>query len=105
MAFDALEIALQIIRQLRPLIGKIAEHDRDLARQVRRSGPSIAQNLAEGRARGGRDRRFLYTVAAGSAAETDVALRIAIALGYIAEADEALVLLDRVKAMCWRLTH
>jgi len=45
-------------------------------------------------------------VAAGSAAEVDTALRLAVAWGYLDEADLAtsFELLDRIRAMLWRLT-
>ena len=44
---------------------------------------------------------------AGSASEITVAPRISVAKRYITAADyaEADVLLDRVRAMLWRLTH
>jgi len=46
-------------------------------------------------------------VAAGSAAEATAGLRIAVDWAYVDDAHAApgLALLDRVRAMCWRLTH
>jgi len=59
------------------------------------------------RMRAGLDRADLYRRAAGSAAELTTALRIARARGYVSAGDIATVeqLLDRVRAMLWRLTH
>ena len=64
-------------------------------------------NLAEARQRAGRDRMHLYRVAAGSAAETRTALKIARAWRYVAaeEIVDVIALCDRVYVMLWRLTH
>jgi four helix bundle protein len=63
--------------------------------------------LDEGSQRAGGDRLHLYRVAAGSAAEVRTALTLAATWGYVTsqEADGARVLLDRVVAILWRLTH
>src|SRR4051812_20843998 len=45
--FEAFEIAVELITQLRPLVALIAQHDRDLAEQIKRAGSSIPLNLAE----------------------------------------------------------
>jgi four helix bundle protein len=103
--FETLDIAHSIIVSLRRLLEEIGREDPDLARQVRRAAQSIVFNVAEGGGRGGRDRRRHWRYAAGSAAEVDAGLRIAVALGYVGDADEPLALLDRVRAMLWRLTH
>ena len=47
MAFDALTVALQINRLVAPLTREIAQHDPDMARQIRRAAQSIPANLAE----------------------------------------------------------
>ena len=106
MAFDALTVAHDLIRALRRPVALIARHDADLASQLRRAGTSIPGNLAEGRARLGRDARYHYSVAAGSAREVDSHLRTAVGWGYVEDADvaEALALLDRAHALCWRLS-
>jgi len=105
--FDALEVARHVIVLLRPLVEKIARRDKDLARQLRRAGTSINSNTGEGRMRVGGDRLHLYRVAHGSAAEAVEQLGIAVAWGYLREADvtEVLAELDRVCAMLWQLTH
>jgi four helix bundle protein len=107
MAFDALEVALQINRVVAPLAREIAQHDPDMARQIRKAAQSIPANLAEGRKRVGRDRLHLFRVANGSAAEVKVTLASAEAWGFVdtAALAEPLELLDRELAMTWRLTH
>ena len=107
MAFDALDVAIQLATALREPLGKVQQHDRDLAEQARRAASSVALNLGEGQRRGGRDRVQHFRIAAGSAAEVQTALRLAVAWGHVDPAGltAALGLLDRVLAMTWRLTH
>ena len=107
MAFDALEVALEINRSVAPLTREIAQHDPDLARQIRKAAQSIPSNLAEGRRRVGRDRLHFFRTSAGSAGEVKTHLELAEAWSFVgAEAlAETLALLDRELAMTWRLTH
>lgn len=101
---SALELALSSIPLVRVIVAKIRRVDRHLADQLRRAVTSIALNLAE--ADGNRDgnRRMRLLTAHGSVYEAKVALRIAVAWGYVAqhEVDEILSALDRVGAMTWR---
>src|SRR5512134_3701702 len=105
MRFDALELAIQLIRHLRPLVERLRSRNADAARQIRRAADSVPNNLAEGRKRLGRDRVHCWSVAAGSAEEVRTALRVAVAWGDLSEAEvrEAIQILDRVIAICWRL--
>jgi four helix bundle protein len=105
--FIALELSLDAIRSLRTALPGLKEADCDLARQLRRALASLALNLGEGRRRKGLDRTYHYSVAAGSADESLVALRVAEAFGYLRlqEVEDALHLLDQVLAILWRLTH
>ena len=107
MHFQALDVALQLVRNLRSPVERIQAHDRPLADQLRRAATSISLNLAEGRRRAGKDQRYLWRVAAGSADETRSCLLVASAWGYVddAQIEEALDLADRILAMTWRLTH
>ncbi len=107
MHFQALEIALSMIGSLRAPLTKIARHDRDLERQLRKAAASVALNLGEGRRRAGKDRTHLWRVAGGSADETRLGLLVAEAWAYVAhdEIAEALELLDRLLAITWTLTH
>ena len=41
------ETVLGVIGGLRPVIGEIESHDRDLARQLRRAAASVALNVGE----------------------------------------------------------
>jgi four helix bundle protein len=89
------------------LLKRLASIDPKLEDQARRAATSVALNLAEARPRAGRDQRNRYRISLGSAAEVGAALDVAVSLGYIAaaEAADALALLDRVRAMTWRLSH
>ena len=103
--FDALAVAFELARALRPLVDRIARHDRDLARQVRRAVSGVALNVSEGNRRRGGDRRHLFDSARGSAAEVDGALRFAEAFGYLdaPSIQPALELADRQRALLYRL--
>jgi four helix bundle protein len=105
--FDAYRAAIELIECLRVLVKKIRMHDRDLTNQITRAASSIALNLAEGRRREKGDRLQLFATAHGSAGEVKAALEIARSWEWVSEDESkpALELLDRVLAMCWRLTH
>ena len=105
--FDVLEISLQTISALREPLAVIRSEDADLYRQIRRAGSSIPLNIAEGSRRVGKDRKHLWRIAAGSAAEVRVALRTALAWGDVddAQTSRSLELLDRVCAMLWKMTR
>ncbi len=105
--FEALEVSLKAVRSLREPVRTIRTRDPKLADQLRRAASSIALNLSEGRRRMGKDRRYHWSVAAGSAEEAHTCLRVAEAWGDVkrSEIKEALQLLDRLLAMLWRLTH
>ena len=107
MRFHALELAFETIAFLRRLVPVVRRHDPRLARQISDAGSSIVLNLGEGNRRQGRDRRQLWCVSAGSAEEVRVALRIAVAWGYLTDDDieEALDRLDFYLAILWKLTH
>ena len=107
MAFIAEELALELVKKVRLPVEAIQKRDRDLASQIRRAANSVVSNLSEGAQRVGQDRTHLYRVSAGSAAELRSALRVASAWGYVDEArlEEPLVLIRRVLAIVWKLTH
>jgi four helix bundle protein len=107
MAFDALEVAIQLCSALRPIIERVRQHDPDLADQAKRAANGVALQLSEARRRAAKDRLNRYRMAAGSADELHTALRLALAWGYLEQADlgPPLALLDREQALCWRLTH
>jgi four helix bundle protein len=105
--FDVLEVSLQVLERLAPVEVRIRRKSASLAKQLARASESISLNLGEGRSRRDGDQRRHYEFAAGSASEVSVALRIARSKQYITAADVASVdeLLDRVRAMLYRLTH
>ena len=69
ITFDALRVALELARALRPLIATLERRDKDLVRQIRRTISSVVLNTGEGRERRGADRLHLFRCANGSAAE------------------------------------
>jgi four helix bundle protein len=105
--FDALEKSLQVLERLVPIEARIRQRSASLAKQLSDASESIALNLGEGRQRRDGDRRRHYEMAAGSAGEVTVALRIAAAKRYITAAEHAEVdaVLDPVRAMLYRLTR
>ena len=80
---------------------------RSLAHQLSDASESVALNLGEGRLRKDGDRRRHYEMAAGSASEVTVALRIALAKRHSTAAERAAVEepLDRLRAMIFRLVR
>ncbi len=107
MAFEVLEVAIELVATLREPMTRLAQHDRDLAQQARRAANGIPLQISEGRRRTGKDRLHLWRIAAGSADELATALRVAEAWGYLAATtlDRPRSLLDRLHAMLWKLTH
>ena len=77
----------------------------DLADQFRRAVTSVALNTTEAVGRHGGDRRHLASVARGSAKEASVALALLAGIGAVepAMAEEVEALLDRTRAMLWRM--
>ncbi len=107
MALQVAELSLELIETLRPLILRIKAKDRPLADQIMRSASSIALNIGEAELSDPGNRRARFFTAAGSAGETYSAVRVAIAWRYFpaSEADPALALLNRIKAILWKLTR
>jgi four helix bundle protein len=105
--FEVLNVSMNLIVELKPLIAKIAGQDRSLSEQIRRSASSIPLNISEASRRVGRDRIHSFRIAAGSASETQTALTIAQCWGYISFEDfkKSHTLTDRILAMLWRLTN
>ena len=103
--FEALEMSLVVLERLAPVEARIRQKSRSLAKQLADASESVALNLGEGRLRRDGDRRRHYEMAAGSASEVTVALRIALAKRYITAAERGVVEepLDRLRAMLYRL--
>jgi four helix bundle protein len=103
--FVVLEVTIQAIEILRPIVAQIRRCDRDLGEQLRRALSSIALNLAEGNQSDGGNRIARFSTAAGSNHECRAALRVAVAWGYIENVHiaDGEALLDRIAAMLHRL--
>lgn len=107
MAFQVAELSIELIDALCPLIPRIKQRDKSLAEQLQRAASSIALNLGEGALSDPGNRRARFFTAAGSAGETQTALRVAIAWRYLTarDAERAVKLLRRIIAILWKLTH
>ena len=100
-------VALQLVREVMPLVDRLREVDADLARQTRRSAMSVAQRMAEGMHSRGGNRPAHYQGAAASAKETEASLELAVAAGYVHADDVRGVqrLCARVSACMWVWVH
>ena len=105
--FKVLEVALELIVVLRPVAIRIRKYDRSLANQLTRAATSIALNIAEGNYSDPGTARARFNSAAGSASETQTALRVALAWGYLQreQVEECFLLLDPILAMLWKLSR
>jgi len=107
MSFDAYDRSVDLLRTLASLISAVASQDSSLADQLRRAAQSVPLNVAEANRRTLRDRRNRFRIALGSAAEVAACLDVALALGYLEleQVAPALALIDRVRAMTYRLSR
>ena len=106
VTFEAYDRSLQLLRAVLPALKALTSHDPELAKQLRRAAQSVGQNIAEGNRRTGKDRRHLFRIALGSAAEVTSQLEQGVMLEYFEPSlvAEALELADRVRAMTYRLS-
>jgi four helix bundle protein len=107
MAFQVEELAIELIEALQPLVARIKARDRALADQVMRAASSVALNIGESYYSDPGNRRARLFTAAGSAAETRLALRVAVSWRHcsLADTEPARALLERIVPMLWKLTH
>jgi four helix bundle protein len=107
MPFQLEELSLELIDALVPLMPRIKQRDKALEDQLRRAASSIGLNIAEAAGSDPGNRRARFYTAAGSARETQHALRQAIAWRHVraAEAERALALVGRLVRMLWRVTR
>jgi len=105
VTFDAYDRSLQLLECLVPVVAKLRTQDPDLVKQLRRAALSVQLNIAEARGRVGKDRHHLFRVAYASAGEVRAALEGAVAFALVPRALVApsLELVDRVRAMTYRL--
>ena len=85
-------VILEFVAEVSPLVGRIARHDPDLARQLRRACTSVALNTAEAMYARGRSKTASYGIALREMRESHAALEIAVRLGYVAPLAEELQL-------------
>ena len=100
-SFQVFDVALELVRSLRDVIDAVAQQDTDMAKQLRRARTSVPLNIREGSRRKGKDRRYHWCVASGSADEIVGCLLTAEAAGYLAmdTIQPSLDLADRILAM------
>ncbi len=105
--FFALEVGVLVTRLVGPVVARVRKRDADLARQMSKAASSIPLNVSEGGSRLGKDRRYHFSIAFGSARELQTAIRVGIAWGYISDAEcaDTLAAIDRECALLWGLTH
>jgi four helix bundle protein len=101
----AYDVALDLVRALRPVVVQLRTYSAEAADQVERAASSIVLNLAEGGRRHGRDPRRFWDIAHGSAGEIRGALDLADAWGWQIESQQARTLLDRELGLLWGLTR
>ncbi len=76
-------VILSFIEDVALLVPRIAHHDPDLARQLRRSSASVALNTSEGMYARGRSRTACYNIALREMRESCAVLEVAVRLGYL----------------------
>ena len=104
--FIVYNVALDLVRALRPVVAELRGHSSDLADQLERAATSLVLNLGEGNRRAGKDRRRFFGYAQGSASEIKAVLDVAKAWGWQVSGVVAIdALLDRERALLWRLIH
>lgn len=101
----AYTVALELVKELRPIVGQLKKCSADLADQVERAASSLVLNLAEGHRRLGKDPKRFYAMAHGSASELRGALDLADAWGWSVDSAAARSLLDRELGLLWGLTN
>src|SRR5690349_5146429 len=103
MALQVYEVAMEVVRGLRPVIERIGRRDSGLADQLRRAATSVPLNISEGAYSQGGNARARFHNALGSAAEVRACLDVAQAMGYVDDVDARLCdRLDRVVATLHR---
>jgi four helix bundle protein len=107
MPFQLEELSLELIDALVPLMPRIKQRDKTLEDQLRRAASSIGLNVAEAALSDPGNKRARFHTAAGSARETQHALRQAIAWRHVRpeEAERALGLVRRLVAILWKITR
>jgi four helix bundle protein len=101
----AYDVALDLVRALRPVVAQLRTHSPEIADQVERAASSVVLNLSEGARRNGRDPKRFFDMAHGSAAEIRGALDVADAWGWPINSEPVRALLDRELGLLYGLTR
>jgi four helix bundle protein len=105
----AYQVAIDLVRDLRPLVERIRKHDSTLAKQLVDAMNSTVQNLAEAEVHRGGNKRAKFDIAFGEANEVKASLDLSIAWGHVGDdnthARVAREKLGRLLALCWGLTR
>ena len=100
------DVAIDVVREVQPIIERVAKRDPNLADHLRRSVTSVPLNLLEGAYVQGGNTRARFHTALGSAAEVRTCLDLAEALGYVKSVDAGLRdKVDRIIATVTRLAR
>ncbi len=78
----AYQVALEVVRELRPIVEQIRKHDNTLAKQLVDAANSTVQSLAEGERHRGGNKRAKLEIAHGEANEVKSSLDLVLAWGW-----------------------
>ena len=100
-------VMIAMVKSVCALSRKVAQHDADLARQMKRAATSVPLNGVEGWHSLGGNRVVRFHSAMGSARETFACLDVAVACGYLSEGEVSADhdRLDHIVAVMWRLSR
>jgi four helix bundle protein len=101
----AYQVALELIRNLRPVVEQLRVRNKNVAEQLQDAASAIVGNLGEGERRLGGNRRSRYESAQGEAREVLAHLDTAAAWGWELDDAAARATLDRLLGLCWGLVH
>jgi len=106
---EMVELIINTVAEVRPLVEVLQRKDRDLADQIRRALSSVGLNTAEGFGTSTRNgnSRLRFDSARGSLYEAQAGLQIAIAWGYLTreEVAQTLASLDRIAKRLYGLSR
>ena len=102
--YEAFQPSIALVKAVRSIVEKTRRRDVKLSDELRRAVSSVALNTAEGSGRTGRSGPHHLELAYASKRESEAAIAIALAWGYIDEdeAADALEIADRIGAVLWR---
>ena len=96
---------IRFIESLQPQLAAIEARDARFAEQLRRALIAVGLNLGEGYGASGGGKRRAYRIALGEAAELEMGLEMAAALGYCGLAPEQRESLQRIIATLNKLAR